>query len=84
MRALQDAIPVGGRLRFFWRRWQEIGASRRVCRWFRKGYALPFLPDCRDIAISWCSVVSPPFLIANYKAFASYSIYVDNRLLSLM
>ena len=84
MRALQDAIPVGGRLRFFWKRWQEIGASRRVCRWFRKGYALPFLPDCRDIAISWCSVVSPPFLIANYPASDPKAAALDSMLQDLL
>ena len=37
--------PVGGRLRFHWRAWRRIGASKRVCRWLRRGYRLPFLPQ---------------------------------------
>ena len=37
-----------------------------MCRWFRKGYALPFLPGEKENAVAWCSKSSPPYLIANY------------------
>ena len=35
-------LPVGGRLKFFWREWESMGASRRVVRWFRFGLPLKF------------------------------------------
>ena len=34
--------PVGGRLKFFWHKWAEMGASRRVVRWLRFGFPLRF------------------------------------------
>ena len=66
LRALQDALPVGGRLRFFWRLWRELGASKRICRWFRKGYTLPFQPDGFEAASRWLSQSSPRFLMPDY------------------
>ena len=68
MRSDQDSLPVGGRLRFFWLCWREIGASKRICRWFRKGYALPFVPGGFEAASAWLSQASPKFLIPNYSA----------------
>ena len=47
-RALASAqahIPVGGKLKFFWRNWKVIKASKRVVRWCWKGYRLLFAPD---------------------------------------
>ena len=64
---LQAAIPVSGRLKFFLKVWCSIGASERVLRWFRKGYALPFEGDGRALAQSFCSLNSPGFLKAEYS-----------------
>ena len=66
LRFSQSAIPVGGRLKFFWKTWRSIGASKRVCRWFRKGYALPFEGEGRELALSFCSLDSPSFLNTEY------------------
>ena len=68
LRKLQDAVPVGGRLRFFWKEWQSVGASRKVVRWFRKGYPLPFAPDGREQAISFMTLRSPAYLLVDYSS----------------
>ena len=39
--ATQAKIPVGGRLRFFWKAWRTISASNRIARWLNRGYRLP-------------------------------------------
>ena len=67
LRDLQDLVPVGGRLRFHWEEWQTVGASRKVVRWFRKGYPLPFAPDGREQAIRFMSLQSPPYLLVDYS-----------------
>ena len=36
-------MPVGGRLQFFWTRWQKLGASPYTVKMLREGYRLPFL-----------------------------------------
>ena len=36
------AYAVGGRLRHFWRKWAEMGVSRRVVRWLKFGMLLRF------------------------------------------
>lgn len=38
-------LPVGGRLQFFWRTWQQMGASPYVVDIIREGYLMPFLSD---------------------------------------
>ena len=68
LRKLQDSVPVGGRLRFFWEEWRSIGASRKVVRWFRKGYPLPFAPDGREQAVRLMSPTSPAYLMVDYSS----------------
>ena len=68
LRVLQDSVPVGGRLRMFWQEWQLIGASRKVVRWFRKGYPLPFSPDGRELALRHVSTHSPAHLMVDYSS----------------
>ena len=55
-----SVIPVGGRLRFFWRKWQLLGASKRVVRWLRLGYPLPFRLDHRGLPVTPPLLVHPP------------------------
>ena len=59
-------IPVGGRLQFFWREWRRIGASKRVCRWLRRGYRLPFLPGAEAQARALFVTKCPPRLALFY------------------
>ena len=53
-------LPVGGRLRHFWRQWQKLGASKRVVRWLRFGYPLPFHVNERGIPVTPPLVNHPP------------------------
>ena len=66
-REMQDVLPVGGRLLHFWQPWRAIGASRKVVRWFREGYRLPFQEGGRNLAAQWFSLASPPHLMPNYS-----------------
>ena len=63
----QAHIPVGGKLQFFWRNWKVIKASKRVVRWCRKGYRLPFAPDGERAASVLLRTVCPPDRIPHYR-----------------
>ena len=63
---LQSRIPVGGRLRFFWKEWRAIGASRRIARWLSKGYRLPFAQDQESLAREGLRKVCPAELRTRY------------------
>ena len=61
-------LPVGGRLKFFWQIWKNLGASRRVVRWLRHGYHLRFSRqtiDSRGLPV--LSLVAPAQLRTNYR-----------------
>ena len=60
------ALPVGGRLRLFWRNWKLIGTPKRVYTWFRKGYRLPFLANHRQTAEEMRKTECPDFLLTHY------------------
>ena len=60
---VQTHIPVGGKLQFFWRHCKVIRASKRVVRWCRKGYRLPFAPSGEDGASLLLRRECPPDLI---------------------
>ena len=64
--AEQAKIPVGGRLRFFWKEWRNIGASKRIARWFNRGYRLPFLPGAELVARSSLTKTCPQSLRTSY------------------
>ena len=63
----QQALPVGGRLKRFWRNWKEIGTSKRIYNWFRKGYRLPFIANEKAEADKLLKLVCPDFLLSNYS-----------------
>ena len=63
---LQREIPVGGRLRFFWKAWREIGASKRLARFLNRGYRLPFIKGGEEEARSLLSRSCPSYLSASY------------------
>ena len=65
--AIPANLPVGGRLRYFWRTWQTFGASHRVVRWLRFGYPLPFYKDHRGLPLTPpLSVQPPPEIVTSY------------------
>ena len=64
--AVMQPIPVGGRLQFFWRRWRALGASKRVSRWLRRGYRLPFAPLGESSARALFRTSCPPALVVSY------------------
>ena len=61
-----NATPVGGRLKFKWENWKEFGASKKIVRWLRKGYMLPFNVGEEAIVRSKFSAKSDANLVANY------------------
>ena len=66
--SLSQDLPVGGRLKYFWRRWKHIGASRRVVRWLRLGYPLRFNQKVVSIkGLPKLSLRAPPGLVTSYK-----------------
>ena len=62
----QKALPVGGRLKLFWRNWKDIGTAKRIYNWFCKGYRLPFLAQQKSQADALLKLVCPDFLMLNY------------------
>ena len=64
----QEHIPVGGKLQRFWRAWKAIKASKKVVRWARKGYRLPFIPDGEIQARAFLRFSAPQTLIPSYAA----------------
>ena len=75
--ATLQTTPVGGRLRFHWREWRRIGASKRVCRWLRRGYRLPFLPNQEPAARSLFAVTCPPRLALFYNNPQKHAAILD-------
>ena len=65
---LASSLPVGGRLRLYWRQWQNIGASKQVVRWLRDGYQLPFRLSNRGLPITPpLQRCPPPNLVTSYS-----------------
>ena len=62
----QSKFPVGGRLRFFWKQWQKLGAPKTVIRWFRRGYPLPFKREGGQTPSVSLSPSCPPGLVTSY------------------
>ena len=69
--------PVGGRLRFHWREWRRIGASKRVCRWLRRGFRLPFLPGEETRARGLFRTACPPSLALLYTNPVKHRAILD-------
>ena len=68
-RANADAtryIPVGGRLREHADDWRAIGASRRVFRWLKKGFKLPFIEGGKAQALAMRRTTCPKELCIHY------------------
>ena len=77
-------IPVGGRLRLFWRRWRELGASKKVIRWIRKGYSLPFLLDQSHLPPLKLMTTCPAGLATNYESGSEKQIALDLLIAELL
>ena len=61
-------LPVGGRLRCYWKHWQSIGASKQVVRWLRDGYMLPFRLNQRGLPVTPpLQRRPPPNLVTSYS-----------------
>ena len=78
------SLPVGGRLKHFWQKWQDAGASHKVVRWLRFGYPLPFVKDTRGRAITPPLSFSPkPNLVTSYADPSRQSV-LDQMLSELI
>ena len=82
--AAQSAIPVGGRLRFFWRQWRALGAPKKVVRWLRKGYALPFRREAGQGESIALSETCPTGLITCYKAGSEKQLALHAKIQELL
>ena len=82
--AAQSAIPVGGRLRFFWRQWRALGAPKKVVRWLRKGYALPFRRESGQGESIAVSETCPTGLITCYKAGSEKQLALHAKIQELL
>ena len=60
-------LPVGGRLQHHADDWTAIGASRRVVKWLKKGFRLPFIPDGRARAVAMQRRECPRQLCIHYS-----------------
>ena len=62
-----NSTTVGGRLKFKWQNWKQFGASKKIVRWLRKGYMLPFNLEQEAVAKTKFSHRSDPDLVAHYQ-----------------
>ena len=62
----QKRVPVGGRLKLFWKKWKAVGAPKKVYSLFRRGYKLPFTKIDRAAADNMLKTVCPDFLLSKY------------------
>jgi len=65
--AEQENLPVGGRLKFYWREWRKAGAPKSTVRWLQKGYPLPFRKNQGRPPEIKLTMSSPKGLLANYR-----------------
>ena len=63
----RSSLPVGGRLIHYWQDWRDMGASRKIVRWLRFGYPLPFHKNVRGLNITPpLKLFPPPELVTHY------------------
>ena len=61
------SLPVGGRLKQFWREWQQVGAPKRIVSWLRQGYPLAFHLNNQGLPITPPLFTNPlPHLVSHY------------------
>ena len=77
-------IPVGGRLRFFWKFWREIGASRKIARWLNRGYRLPFASGEETEARKLLTTSCPSFLIPGYAKGSEKAVVLHDMIIDLL
>ena len=77
-------IPVGGRLKHFWREWQTLRASKEVLRWLRRGYPLPFLKNRDHLPPLKLVKSCPPHLITRYDSQPQKQAALDNIISELL
>ena len=80
----QSMIPVGGRLRFFWQQWRKLGAPKKVIRWLRKGYALPFKRDAGQGKLITLTETCPAGLVTEYKAGSEKDVALRAKIQELL
>ena len=77
-------VPVGGRLKLFWKQWREIVTPKRIYNWFRKGYRLPFKARTRAVADAMARDECPDFLLSKYAAGSVKQIALDKLVNQLL
>ena len=81
---VMNSTPVGGRLKLKWQNWKQFGASKKIVRWLRKGYMLPFNPGQETVAKAKFSRKSDPDLVAHYQKGSEKAIVLDMMIDTLL
>ena len=82
--AEMNSTPVGGRLKFKWQNWKQFGASKKIVRWLRKGYMLPFNLGQEAVAKTKFSKRSDPDLVAHYQKDSEKAIVLNMMMDTLL
>ena len=80
----QKEVPVGGRLKQFWKGWRELGAPKRVYNWFRRGYKLPFTKIGRLTADKMLKTTCPDYLKSKYPVGSEKQKALDQLVSQLL
>ena len=78
--------PVGGRLKYTWQKWKSVKASKKILRWLRRGYLLPFKTeeDAERRARAQFLNESPKDLIANYISGSEKQLVIGQMMTTLL
>ena len=82
--AQQQSIPVGGRLKLFWREWRKAGAPKSTVRWLRKGYPLPFRRPMGQQPEVKLLMRSPKGLLTNYRLGSEKQLALECKINELL
>ena len=82
--AKQQSIPVGGRLKLFWREWRKAGAPKSTVRWLRKGYPLPFRRPKGQQPEVKLLMRSPKGLLTNYRLGSEKQLALECKINELL
>lgn len=81
---MHSKLPVGGRLRFFWKQWQAFGAPKSVVRWLRRGYPLPFSQEKGGETAVKLAGECPEGLVTRYAPGSEKQLALDKKIQELL
>ena len=82
--ASQSTLPVGGRLKFFWPKWRELGAPKSIVRILKRGYALPFIRSKGALPQLDLKAVCPSALATSYSQGSELQLAMKAKIAELL